>query len=301
MQPFWPDRPNPLKAEMIIGPKRPKRELTFARLSAIEIKERVFWSCGAPARRPSRVHGRAPGGFEIGPWRDRGPAWYAADRAGRPRAGAGHSPWHRTGAAPSGFVLGRPVHLRSRHGHRGGRIAVETTFRAAAERLTRASFATSPMSNMRRFGQRPGTAIWAAENVGFAIEPLHRGFIFSAPMEINLVADAKARRIIYDPVHIRLRQTRCPRQCWRYRFFRFPGARARWRRCFRKSPFFKGRAFSVPWRRGQNSRHHGTGDVDQRPPIRAARSFRRSAPSGSNVRRWPPARSSFTRSSVRKA
>src|ERR1700730_15048116 len=48
--------------------------------------------------------------------------------------------------------------------------------------------------------QRPGTAIWAPDNPGFAIEPLHRGFIFSTPMEINLVAEGKARRVIYDPV-----------------------------------------------------------------------------------------------------
>ena len=47
--------------------------------------------------------------------------------------------------------------------------------------------------------QRPGTAIWAQENTGFVIEPLHRGFIFSSPMEISLVADTKARRILYDP------------------------------------------------------------------------------------------------------
>ncbi|HUB65226.1 MAG TPA: glucan biosynthesis protein D [Methylocella sp.] len=47
--------------------------------------------------------------------------------------------------------------------------------------------------------QRPGTAIWAAENIGFMIEPLHRGFLFSSPVEINLVAEAKARRILYDP------------------------------------------------------------------------------------------------------
>lgn len=46
---------------------------------------------------------------------------------------------------------------------------------------------------------KPGAAIWASENVGFALEPLHRGFIFSAPMQINLVADGAARRVIYDP------------------------------------------------------------------------------------------------------
>lgn len=46
--------------------------------------------------------------------------------------------------------------------------------------------------------ERPGTAIWAADNSGFAIEPLHRGFIFSMPMEINLVEGGQARRVMYD-------------------------------------------------------------------------------------------------------
>ncbi len=47
--------------------------------------------------------------------------------------------------------------------------------------------------------RRPEAAIWAMENIGFALEPLHRGFIFSTPMQINLVADGQARRVIYDP------------------------------------------------------------------------------------------------------
>ena len=47
--------------------------------------------------------------------------------------------------------------------------------------------------------QRPGIAIWALDNTGFAIEPLHRGFIFLTPMEINVVAEGKSRRVIYDP------------------------------------------------------------------------------------------------------
>src|SRR5262249_5033051 len=47
--------------------------------------------------------------------------------------------------------------------------------------------------------QRPGTAIWAADNSGFAIELLHRGFIYSMPMEIYLVEEGKACRVIYDP------------------------------------------------------------------------------------------------------
>ncbi|WOJ89661.1 glucan biosynthesis protein [Methylocapsa polymorpha] len=47
--------------------------------------------------------------------------------------------------------------------------------------------------------QRPGAAIWASENVGFALEPLHRGFIFSTPMQLNIVTGGEARRIVYDP------------------------------------------------------------------------------------------------------
>jgi glucans biosynthesis protein len=47
--------------------------------------------------------------------------------------------------------------------------------------------------------QRPGSAIWASDNLGFALEPLHRGFLFSAPMAINLVENGHARRLGYDP------------------------------------------------------------------------------------------------------
>jgi hypothetical protein len=39
---FWPGGPNHLEGDMIIGPKRPRWELTFARLSAIEIEPKRF-------------------------------------------------------------------------------------------------------------------------------------------------------------------------------------------------------------------------------------------------------------------
>jgi glucans biosynthesis protein len=45
---------------------------------------------------------------------------------------------------------------------------------------------------------RPGAAIWAGENRGFAIEPLHRGFIFAAPVDLFVIEDNVARRISYD-------------------------------------------------------------------------------------------------------
>ncbi|MCL2453324.1 MAG: glucan biosynthesis protein, partial [Alphaproteobacteria bacterium] len=47
--------------------------------------------------------------------------------------------------------------------------------------------------------ERSGTAIWSAEKTGFALEPLQRGALYSSPMEISLVEEGKARRILYDP------------------------------------------------------------------------------------------------------
>jgi len=41
-------------------------------------------------------------------------------------------------------------------------------------------------------------AIWGDENIGFAIEPLHRGFIFSTPMDIYLVENGLAQKLAYD-------------------------------------------------------------------------------------------------------
>lgn len=46
---------------------------------------------------------------------------------------------------------------------------------------------------------RPAGRIWANDHVGFAIEPLHRGFLFTNPVEIYLVAQGEAQKLIYDP------------------------------------------------------------------------------------------------------
>ncbi len=45
---------------------------------------------------------------------------------------------------------------------------------------------------------KPGAAIWSGDNVGFAIEPLHRGFVFSTPMDIYVVEGGFARKLTYD-------------------------------------------------------------------------------------------------------
>ena len=45
---------------------------------------------------------------------------------------------------------------------------------------------------------RPGAAIWAGDALGFALEPLQRGFAFGPAMTINLVTQGTARRLVYN-------------------------------------------------------------------------------------------------------
>ena len=45
---------------------------------------------------------------------------------------------------------------------------------------------------------KAGGAIWTDEPTGFVLEPLHRGFIFAAPMQVNLVEGGAVRRLVYD-------------------------------------------------------------------------------------------------------
>jgi periplasmic glucans biosynthesis protein len=44
----------------------------------------------------------------------------------------------------------------------------------------------------------PGTAIWSNEKLGFSLEPLHRGFVFTTPIAINVVENGMAQRVIYE-------------------------------------------------------------------------------------------------------
>ncbi len=47
--------------------------------------------------------------------------------------------------------------------------------------------------------RKPGTGIWADERLGFSLEPLHRGFVYTAPIIINIVDGGVSHRLIYDP------------------------------------------------------------------------------------------------------
>jgi periplasmic glucans biosynthesis protein len=44
-----------------------------------------------------------------------------------------------------------------------------------------------------------GTAIWADEKIGFSLEPLPRGFVFTTPVALNIVENGLSQRVIFDP------------------------------------------------------------------------------------------------------
>src|SRR5882757_66268 len=47
----------------------------------------------------------------------------------------------------------------------------------------------------------PGTAIWSDQKLGFSLEPLHRGFVYTKPIGINIVENGAAQRVLYDPAN----------------------------------------------------------------------------------------------------
>ncbi len=46
---------------------------------------------------------------------------------------------------------------------------------------------------------KPEGRIWASDNTGFVLEPLHRGSVFSAPLAISVIENGFERRLAYAP------------------------------------------------------------------------------------------------------
>jgi len=55
-----------------------------------------------------------------------------------------------------------------------------------------------------------GSAIWSSAGLGFIIEPLHRGFIFTTPMEISIVEDGNIQPVTYDRARFDFGKVRVP-------------------------------------------------------------------------------------------
>ncbi len=80
------------------------------------------------------------------------------------------------------------------HGARTRQVALQGAQIDAARRLLQSQF----RAIFRRFERKPGSAVWSDEKFGFALEPLHRGFIFTTPMQLNIVENGQAQQLIYD-------------------------------------------------------------------------------------------------------
>jgi periplasmic glucans biosynthesis protein len=100
-------------------------------------------------------------------------------------------------APEASFPLGPPIAFDAASVTEAARSLARAPFKDLAPDLPEAFKSLSYDRYVAIHLLRSAT-IWANDNVGFAIEPLHRGFIFSTPMQINLVFDGAARRLVYD-------------------------------------------------------------------------------------------------------
>ncbi len=99
---------------------------------------------------------------------------------------------------------------------------------------------------------RAGTAVWGDENVGFAIEPLHRGFLFTAPVTINVVEGGVARRLGYSAGQFDFGKVQPPADLADIGFSGFRVLHARGGRGLADSAIFQGASFFRALANGQN-------------------------------------------------
>ena len=102
-----------------------------------------------------------------------------------------------SGADASGVTLAAPVDFRGAMVPEMARALSKQPFVPVATDLPE-PFKTLTYEQYDAIKLKPAARIWATEPIGYAIEPLHRGFQFDLPIQLNLVADGKARRLIYD-------------------------------------------------------------------------------------------------------
>jgi len=99
---------------------------------------------------------------------------------------------------------------------------------------------------------KPSAAIWGDENIGFAIEPLHRGFIFSTPMDIYLVENGLAQKLAYDRAQFDFGKLQVPTDLPDIGFSGFRVLRKMEGGALNEVAIFQGASFFRAEARGQN-------------------------------------------------
>ena len=113
----------------------------------------------------------------------------ALSGVGATLADAEEAPAAPSAPAPAPFTADNVIEM--------ARQLAKTPFKAPKPTLPD-PFANLTYDQYVAIRSQPGAALWNADNVGFALEPLHRGFIFSTPMDINIVENGAPRRVPYD-------------------------------------------------------------------------------------------------------
>ena len=114
------------------------------------------------------------------------------------------------------------------------------------------AFSNLPYDQYVSIRPKPGTAVWAEDNVGFAIEPLHRGFLFTAPMVINVVEAGAVRRLAYAASQFDFGKVQPPADLGDIGFSGFRVLHARSGRGLVDSAIFQGASFFRALANGQN-------------------------------------------------
>ena len=96
----------------------------------------------------------------------------------------------QNGAGPEPFDATRLADM--------ARALAKKPYKAAPNDLS-APFANLPYDDYVGIRRRPDGLIWAGEGLGFVIEPLQRGFLFGAQMQINLADNGLSQKLAYDP------------------------------------------------------------------------------------------------------
>jgi glucans biosynthesis protein len=59
-------------------------------------------------------------------------------------------------------------------------------------------YTTLPADQYAGIRMQQGGTVWAGENRGFTVEPLHRGYVFSNPVSLFTIEDDVVRRVTFD-------------------------------------------------------------------------------------------------------
>ncbi|HXZ16275.1 MAG TPA: glucan biosynthesis protein [Roseiarcus sp.] len=105
----------------------------------------------------------------------------------------------RAGLTPaSGEPLAQPVPFAADTVLKAAVTLAASPFKAPDTPLP-SQFSSLNFEQYAAIRRAPGTAIWANEKLNFSIEPLHRGFVYTSPVFINIVENGQSQRLVYDP------------------------------------------------------------------------------------------------------